>query len=133
MDYSKLNDEVLKLNPKIRYSGVYSKRDGKIYEKTAKGVVRKLNQQQSNKSVIQAYMRWKNRAHFQDLIGECIYAMAKYQKVNRMTLGCGKDALLMISTEVDLEPHEIIGDIRKIIQKILGDPNATPNVPTLSF
>jgi len=39
----------------------------------------------------------------------------------------------MISTEVDLEPHEIIGDVRKIIQKILGDPNATPNVPTLSF
>ena len=36
MDYNKLCDEILKLDEKIRYAGVYNTTSGKVYDKMAK-------------------------------------------------------------------------------------------------
>jgi hypothetical protein len=126
MDYNSLNNEILKLNPKIRYSGVYHTGNVQLYEKVQKGITRLFNKEKTQDTFIHAYMRWKTRQHDSPVIGEPVYTMTKYDKVNRLTIPCSTKSLLMISTEPELEPHEIVDEVIKLIKKYSDDPNYTP-------
>jgi len=126
MDYSNLNDEILQLNSKIRYSGVYHTGIVQLYEKVQKGITRLFDKEKTQDTFIHAYMRWKTRQHDSSIIGEPIYTMTKYHKVNRLTIPCSSKSLLMVSTEPELEPSEIIDDVIKLIKKYSDDPNYTP-------
>ena len=88
MDYNKLCDEILKLDEKVRYAGVYNTTNGKVYDKMAKERERLLSQEQTQNSLIHAYMRWKLRQQYAKFVGEPIYAMTKYTKINRITIPC---------------------------------------------
>jgi len=133
MDYNQLCSEILSLDGKVRYAGVYNTTNGKIYEKVQSGITRYLDQEQTNNSLIQATMRWKTRQQYSSTIGQPVYAMAKYTKINRFTMPCGTTALLLVNTEPDLEPHTIIDDVIKLIEKFSDDPNYNPRSPYLSF
>jgi len=61
------------------------------------------------------------------ITGKPIFTMTKYEKINRMTMPCGKNALLMVSMQRELEPQEILGDILKLIEKY-GDKEYTPTL-----
>ena len=126
MDYNSLNNDILKLNPKIRFSGVYHTGNVQLYEKVRKGVTRLFDPEKTQDTFIHAYMRWKTRQHDSSIIGEPIYTMTKYGKINRLTIPCSSKSLLMVNTESELEPHEIIDDIIKLIKKYSDDPNYTP-------
>ena len=67
----------------------------------------------------QAIMRWKTRKQFSAEIGEPEFAMTRYEKVNRITMACGKDGLLMFSTEVDVHLCDIIEDVTKMVKSYL--------------
>jgi hypothetical protein len=47
--------------------------------------------------------------------------MTKYPKINRLTMTCGDKGIIMISTQSDLEPSEIIDDVCKLREKY-ADP-----------
>ena len=115
MDYGKLCTELLELNEKIRYVGVYNSFSGDVYEKMQNGITRHFDKEKTRKSMTQAIMRWKTRKAFSDEIGEPEYSMTKYGKVNRITMGCGKNGLLMFSTEVDAHPCDVITDVKKVV------------------
>ena len=115
MDYGKLCNALLDSNEKIRYVGVYNSFSGDVYEKMQNGTARHFDKDQTKKSMTQAIMRWKTRMHFADEIGAPEYSMTKYGKVNRITMACGKDGLLMFSTEVDAHPCDVISDVKKIV------------------
>ena len=59
--------------------------------------------------------------------------MTKYTKINRITVPCGKDSLLNITTEKELEPHQIIDSVLRLIEKYSDDPNYAPRAAQLSF
>ena len=126
MDYNGLNSEILKINSQIRYSGVYYAGNVQLYEKVQKGVTRLFDKEKTQDTFIHSYMRWKSRQHDSSVIGEPIYTTTKYGKINRLTIPCSSQALLMVNTEPELEPHEIIDDIIKLIKKYSDDPNYTP-------
>ncbi len=126
MDYNSLNIDILKLNPKIRFSGVYHTGNVKLFEKVQDGVTRLFNPEKTKDTFIHAYMRWKTRQHDSSVIGEPVYTMTKYSKINRLTIPCSSQSLLMVNTEPDLEPHEIIDNVIKLIEKYSDDPNYTP-------
>lgn len=126
VDYNSLNDEILKLNSQIRYSGVYYAGKVQLYEKVQKGITRIFDKEKTQNTFIHAYMRWKSRQNDSSAIGEPVYTMTKYGKINRLTIPCSSQALLMINTEPALEPHEIINDVIKLIEKYSDDPNYTP-------
>ena len=126
MDYNGLNIDILKLNPKIRFSGVYHTGNVKLFEKVQDGVTRLFNPEKTKDTFIHAYMRWKTRQHDSSVIGEPVYTMTKYSKINRLTIPCSSQSLLMVNTEPDLEPHEIIDNVIKLIEKYSDDPNYTP-------
>jgi len=35
-------------------------------------------------------MRWKTRESFAEISGKPVFTMTKYEKINRMTMPCGK-------------------------------------------
>ena len=117
MDYGKLCNELLESNEKIRYVGVYNSYSGDVYEKMQGGIQRHFDKDQTKKSMTQAIMRWKTRKQFSAEIGEPEYAMTRYEKVNRVTMGCGKDGLLMFSTEIDVHLCDIIDEVIKVVKQ----------------
>ena len=119
MNYGKLCSELLELNEKIRYVGVYNSFSGDVYEKMQDGIDRHFDKEKTRKSMTQAIMRWKTRKAFSSEIGEPEYSMTKYGKVNRITMGCGKDGLLMFSTEIDAHPCDVITDVTEIVKKYI--------------
>ena len=126
MDYNGLNKEILKLNPKIRYSGVYHTGNVQLYEKLQDGVTRYFDKEKTYDTFVHSYMRWKSRQHDSDVIGEPVYTTTKYGKINRLTIPCSHRALLMVNTEPDLEPHEIVDKVIDLITKYSDDPNYVP-------
>ena len=124
MDYGKLCTELLELNEKIRYVGVYNSFSGDVYEKMQNGITRHFDKEKTRKSMTQAIMRWKTRKAFSDEIGAPEYSMTKYGKVNRITMACGEDGLLMFSTEVDAHPCDVITDVKKVVDNyVKSDEN----------
>jgi len=128
MDFNKFCSEILKLNPKIRFAGVYSTTRGNVYYKMQKGIKKIFTDEQTKDSLVHGYMRWKSRLHASDLIGKPIFTMTKYPKINRITLPCGDNGILMISSEPDLEPSEIIDGVCKLREKY-SDPEGQETSP----
>lgn len=126
MDYNKLCSEIIKLHPKIRYAGIYSTKNGQVYDATQEGVTKFFDKEKTSNTFVHAYMRWKTRQHDKDIIGIPIYAVAKYEKLNRITIPASPWALLMITTQPELMPHEILDDVLNLIKKYSDDPNYTP-------
>ncbi len=126
MDYNSLNKDILKLNSKIRYSGVYYTGNVQLFEKVQKGVTRLFDKEKTQDTFIHSYMRWKTRQQDSSVVGEPVYSITKYGKINRLTIPCSSKALLMVNTESELEPHEIVDDVIKLIKKYSDDPNYTP-------
>ena len=120
MDYGKLCNALLESSEKIRYVGVYNSFSGDVYEKMQNGTTRHFDKDQTKKSMTQAIMRWKTRKQFSAEIGEPEFAMTRYEKVNRITMACGKDGLLMFSTEVDVHLCDIIDDVTKMVKEHVG-------------
>jgi len=125
MDYSKLCNTLLDSNEKIRYVGVYNSFSGDVYEKMQNGTVRHFDKDQTKKSMTQAVMRWKTRKQFSPEIGEPEFSMTKYEKVNRITMACGKDGLLMFSTEIDVHLCDIIEDVTKTVKQHIDESSNT--------
>ena len=71
-------------------------------------------------------MRWKSRKNYSSEIGDPMYTITKYEKINRLLIPLHPKALLMINTEPELEPNEIIDYVTELIEKYSDDPNYTP-------
>ncbi len=127
MNYNKFCEEIVKLNPKVRYAGVYNTMSGDVYEKTAKEIERLFTKEQTKKSLTQAYMRWKTRESFSNISGKPIFTMTKYEKINRMTMPCGKNTILLVSMQRELEPQTILPNVLELIEKY-GDKEYAPNL-----
>ena len=126
MDYNSLTSDILKLNPKIRYAGIYQTGSVQIWEQVQKGITRLFDKEKTNDTLIHAYMRWRTRQHDSEIIGQPIYSITKYAKINRLTIPANSKALLMVNSEPDLELHEVVDDIIKLLTKYADDPDYTP-------
>ena len=131
MNYDKLNSDIIKLNPKIRYAGVYHTGNIQIWEKIQKGITRFFDQEKTNDTLIHAYMGWKTRQHDADVIGQPLYSITKYAKINRLTMAVSSKALLMVNSEPDLELYEVVNDITELIKKYSDDPDYSPKTAYL--
>ena len=133
MDYNKFCSEIIKSNPKIRFAGVYNTVSGEIYYKMQEGIKKIFTDQQTKDSLIHGYARWKTRLHSSELIGIPIYTMTKYPKINRLTMTCGDKGIIMISTQSDLEPSEIIDNVCKLREKYADPEDYETSARQLNF
>ena len=114
-EYEKICDEILGSDSKIRYVGVYDY--GELHDKMRPGVDSFLSREETELSLSQAVYRWSTRKKTSDKIGKPIFALAKYEKLYRVTIPIGGAGLILISTELDANVNEIVDKILQIKNK----------------
>ena len=112
MEYEKICDEILECDKKIRYVGVYDY--GELYDKMRPGLKSHLSREETELSLSQAIYRWSTRKKTVKKIGNPIFALAKYEKIYRVTVPIGGAGLILISAELDSDVIEIVDKILKI-------------------
>lgn len=115
MEYEKICEEVLGCDPKIRYVGIYD--FGELYEKMRDGIETYLSREETETSLSQAVYRWSTRKKTSEKIGKPIFALAKYEKIYRITIPIGGAGLILISTELDVDVNGIADKILKIKER----------------
>ena len=115
MEYEKIRDEILECDKDIRYVGIYDY--GEIYDKMKPGLKSHLSREETEMSLSQAVYRWSTRKKTADKIGKPIYALAKYEKIYRVTIPIGGAGLILISIELNVDVNEIVEKILTIKNK----------------
>lgn len=115
MEYNKICDEILECDKKIRYVGVYDY--GELYDKMKPGLESYLSREETEMALSHAVYRWSTRKKISEKIGKSVFALAKYEKIFRITIPIGGAGLILISTELDADVIEIIDKILKIKNK----------------
>ena len=114
MEYEKICDEILECDKDIRYVGMYD--FGELYEKMRPGLKSHLSREETELSLSQAVYRWSTRKKTADKIGKPIYALAKYEKIYRVTIPIEGAGLILTSVELN-------ADVNTIVEKILTIKN----------
>lgn len=115
MEYEKICDEILECDKKIRYVGVYDY--GELYDKMRQGLKSHLTREETEMSLSQAVYRWSTRKKTSEKIGKPIFALAKYEKIYRITIPIGGAGLILISTELDADVNKTVDKIVEIKNK----------------
>ena len=115
MEYKKICDEILECDKKIRYVGIYDY--GELYDKMRSGLKSHLSREETELSLSQAIYRWSTRKKTAGKIGKPMFALAKYEKIYRVTVPIGGAGLILITTELDVDIIEIVDKILKIKNK----------------
>ncbi len=115
MDYQNICDEVLELDKKIRYVGVYDY--GELYDKIRPGLQSYLTKEETEIALSQAVYRWSTRKKTASKIGKPIFAMAKYEKIYRITLSIGGAGLVLVSTDIDIDINDTLEKLSKLTSK----------------
>ena len=115
MEYEKICDEILESDSKIRYVGVYDY--GELHDKMRPGVESFLSREETELSLSQAVYRWSTRKKTSDKIGKPEFALAKYEKIYRVTIPVGGAGLILFSTELDANVTEIVNRVIEIKNK----------------
>ena len=112
LEYEKICDEILECDKKIRYVGVYDY--GELYDKMRPGLKSHLSRGETELSLSQAIYRWSTRKKTAEKIGNPVFALAKYEKIYRITIPIGGAGLILITAELDSDVIEIVDKILKI-------------------
>ncbi len=115
MDNEKICDEILACDKKIRYVGIYDY--GELYDKIQSGKKSLLSREETELSLSQAVYRWSTRKKTSEKIGKPIFALAKYEKIYRITIPVGGAGLVLISTELDANVNEIVDKVLDVKNK----------------
>jgi hypothetical protein len=122
MDYQKLSNDILNLDPKVRFVGVCDN-TGKIKNGGFRdGIKSILTDDEIKKSNLISLERWRLHNKLADRIGKARYAMEEYEKVKQITVPLEDEHLLLISTEVNADHGKIIeSSIQLIISNYVKD------------
>ena len=106
MEYEKICSEILECDKKIRYVGIYD--FGELYDKMRPGLKSHLTKEETEMALSQAVYRWSTRKKTSDKIGKPIFALAKYEKIYRITIPIGGAGLILISTELNVDVNNVV-------------------------
>ncbi len=81
------------------------------------GLKSHLSREETELSLSQAIYRWSTRKKTAEKIGKPMFALAKYEKIYRVTVPIGGAGLILITTELDANVIEIVDKILKIKNK----------------
>lgn len=116
MDYEKICDDILDCEEKIRYVGIYDY--GELYDKMRPGMKNYLSREETEVSLSHAVYRWSTRKKISDKIGKPVFALAKYEKIFRVTIPINGAGLILTSIESDVDVVKIVDKILKIINNV---------------
>lgn len=112
MEYGKVCDEILGCDGSIRYVGIYDY--GTLHDMMREGLTSHLSREETEASLSQAVYRWSTRKKTTDKIGSPVYAMAKYEKICRITIPLGGAGLILVTTEIGADIEGIASRVMAI-------------------
>ena len=115
MENEKICDEILECDKNVRYVGVYDY--GELYDKMRSGLKNHLSREENELSLSQAVYRWSTRKKTASKIGNPIFALAKYEKIYRITISIEGAGLILISTDLEIDVNELVEKVLKIKNK----------------
>jgi hypothetical protein len=115
MDYKTLCNDILNLDPKVRYAGICDDTGEIKYGGQREGIKNLLSPEETKKSNLQALARWGLRNALSPKTGKGKYAMAEYEKLKRITVPLAGDHLLLVTTEADADHGKIIVSVLKLL------------------
>jgi hypothetical protein len=116
--YKDLYEDVIKIDPRVRFSTICDM-DGKIkYSRHAQGVENLLSPEENKKSLEQAVSMWKSRKYLEPKIGKGKYVVTAYEKVKRITMPLDDNHLLYVTTDASVDHDKIIERIMKLKERL---------------
>ncbi len=108
IEYGKFFDEVIKLDQNVRFVAIY---DGQFHAKFRNGIHGYFQDEEIKESLSKAQKRWDSRKKMSLKIGEPKFAMAQYDKVNRITISLDNYGVILVTTEIDVDVNKLVDGI----------------------
>jgi hypothetical protein len=115
MDYKRIYEDIMNIDPKIRLVTICDSSGKIMHSDHRKGVQNLLSPEESKKSLELAMNAWKTRNQLAPKIGKGKYVLAEYEKIKRITMPLGDEQhLLYITTEPEADHSKIIDTVRTL-------------------
>lgn len=114
MNLEEFCDEIMNSDRNIRLIAISYRTE--YYFKIRKGLKNLLTREELEKSIADAVLRWVTRRSLRTL-GEPLYAMAKYEKVKRITIPLGRYGMILCTLQPESNVETICDKLIKIIKK----------------
>src|SRR6476660_8457539 len=114
MDYKKLYEDIMGIDPKIRLVTICDINGNIMYSEHRQGVKNLLSPEESKKSLELAVNSWKTRSELEPKIGKGKYVLAEYEKIKHITMPLDDKHLLYVTTEVECDHSALIDRIQRL-------------------
>ncbi len=117
MEHCAFLTEVLKLDPTVRFVGLYNSNFEKIVDGVQPGVIPHLSRDEMQNSVRYDIRRWETYKMFHNQLGDSEYAMVKYDKAILLTFSLSEQKYLRVSIEPNTDYKLVIEQIQGLIKE----------------
>ena len=115
MDYKSIGNQIMNLDPKIRFVTIIDINDGMIlFSEHGPGVTNLLTKEESDQSLAFTLSSWKIRSALKKQLGKGKFVLAEYEKIKRISMPLDEDHLLYITTEVECDALSFINKIKNV-------------------
>ena len=108
IEYGKFFDEVLRLDQNIRFVAIHDGQFKAKYRIDTKGY---FEEGEIKSSLSEAQSRWDSRKKLSFKIGEPKFAMARYGKINRITIPLGNEGVILVTTELGVNIDKLVDGV----------------------
>jgi hypothetical protein len=100
--------EILNLEKTIRWVGITNKFGILLNFEQKQGVQMLLTEEENEEYAANTISRQKTRMKFEPKIGNLLYALGRYQKVNRVTIPINESYFLLLTLDVDQKDYNTV-------------------------
>jgi len=119
LDYSKLCQKSLEIDPEIRFAGILDKEGCLVFGIHKDGVTSLLNDDEVKMSIHYTFQRWENLQNLEYKIGKEKTAVNEYDKVTLISIPFNKDDLFLVSSEPKSNYNNILTKTKSILEDFL--------------
>ncbi len=117
MDFVELCQDILALDPMIRFVTIFDMKGTIVQSKHREGLTSILDKKESKKSINEILISNKTHLELSNKYGKEEYSISVFEKIIRMTTPLDKKHILYITTDVDVDPFAIVKKITKLLQR----------------
>ena len=128
MNFKKLCSDLLKLNKKIRFTGVLNSKGNLVAQKSRDNSISLLSDDELKMLVYYTSDRWNRLQNLQHKLGNVKESITKFENVTTIILFLGQN-LLLVSTDPNSNNSKIISNLWKIIDKKPAKKSTTKKKP----
>jgi len=119
LNYSKLCQKGLEIDPEIRFAGILDKDGCLVFGIHKDGVTSLLNDDEVRMSIHYTFQRWENLQNLEYKIGKEKTSVNEYDKVTLISIPFNKDDLFLVSSEPKSNYNDILTKTKSILEDFL--------------